>query len=43
MDCLSSNVVCASDYCCFGNSLVEDEGGFDFCGGKSVAGYVDYV
>jgi hypothetical protein len=43
MDCLSSNVVCASYYCCLGDSLVEDEGGFDFCGGKSVAGYVDYV
>jgi hypothetical protein len=43
MDCLSSNVVCAAYYCRFGDSLVEDESGFDVCGGKSVAGYVDYV
>lgn len=33
MDSLTSNVVCTSYDCCFGYSLVEDEGGFDFGGG----------
>jgi len=37
MDSLARNVVCAAYYRGFGYSFVEDEGGFDFCGGESVA------
>ena len=37
MDCLARNIVCASYYGCLGDSFMEDEGGFDFCGGESMA------
>jgi hypothetical protein len=41
--CLTSNIVGTAYYCCFGDTLVENKGGFDFCGRKSVTRNVDDV
>jgi len=40
---LSGKFICCADDGGFGDTLVDDQSGFDFGGTQTMAGYVDYV